>query len=218
MRLVLLGPPGAGKGTQANVLSQKLNLVHLSTGDIFRETAKGQSETGKKLSGYMQRGQLVPDEMVNQVIIEKLKDKSLRDRFVLDGYPRTKPQAAVLDKFLKINKIPLDIVIYMQASNEIIISRLTGRRVCEKCGFNYHIKNIKPKREGICDICGGKLIQREDDKKKTVLKRIEVYNKQTKELIDYYRAQGLLHTVSGDLEVDKLYKVLYKLFKEKGLL
>ena len=218
MRLVLLGPPGAGKGTQAKVLSQNLNLVHLSTGDMFREAAKGKGEAGKKLAEYMQRGELVPDETVNRIVIEKLKDENIQGRFILDGYPRTKLQAAVLDKFLKTNKISLDIVIYMQASSEIIIARLTGRRVCEKCGFNYHIKNIKPKNEGICDICGARLIQRNDDKEETVLKRIKVYNQQTAELIDYYKNQGLLHTVSGDLEAKRLYEVLYKLFDERGLL
>ncbi len=217
MRLILLGPPGAGKGTQAKVLSQKLNLVHLSTGDIFRESAKGSDEIGQRLAGYMQRGQLVPDEIVNQIVIEKLKDKRIQNRFILDGYPRTKAQATSLDEFLAINKIPLDIVVYMQTSEQVIIDRLTGRRICEKCGANYHIKNILPKKEGICDICGGRLIQRDDDKKETVLKRIKVYNQQTAGLIDYYKNKGFLHTVSGDLEVDKLYKILHELFNQEGL-
>lgn len=218
MRLVLLGPPGAGKGTQAKVLSQELNLIHLSTGDIFREAAKKEDEIGKSLSGYMQRGQLVPDEMVNKIVIEKLKDKSIQEKFILDGYPRTKPQAVALDEFLVKNKIPLDMVIYMQTSEQVVIARLTGRRVCGKCGANYHIKNIRPKKDEICDTCGGRLMQRDDDKEKTVLKRIKVYNQQTKELTDYYKNKKLLHTVSGDLEVDKLYDVLYQLFGQRGLL
>ncbi len=219
MRLVLLGPPGAGKGTQAKVLSQKLNLAHLSTGDMFRQAVKKNDETGRKLASFMQQGLLVPDEMVNHVVAERLKDKnSHQGNFILDGYPRTRPQAEVLDKFLIDNKIPLDIVIYMETSQGTVIERLTGRRVCEKCGFNYHIKNIKPKKDGICDTCGGKLIQRKDDNKETVLKRIKIYNEQTAELIGYYKNKGILSTVSGDLEVDKLYKVLYKLFDEKGLL
>ncbi len=218
MRLILLGPPGAGKGTQAKVLSQKLNLVHLSTGDIFRESAKRSDEIGQRLAGYMQRGQLVPDEIVNQIVIKKLKDKRIQNRFILDGYPRTKAQATVLDEFLAINKIPLDIVVYMQTSEQVIIGRLTGRRICEKCGANYHIKNIPPKKDGICDICRGRLIQRDDDKKETVLKRIKVYNQQTAGLIDYYKNKGFLHTVSGDLEVDKLYKILHELFNQEGLI
>ncbi|UCH12797.1 MAG: adenylate kinase [Candidatus Omnitrophota bacterium] len=218
MRLILLGPPGAGKGTQAKVLSQKLNLVHLSTGDIFRESAKRPDEIGQRLTGYMQRGQLVPDEIVNQIVIEKLKDKRIQNRFILDGYPRTKTQATSLDEFLAINKIPLDMVVYMQTSEQVIIDRLTGRRICGKCGANYHIKNILPKKDGICDICGGRLIQRDDDKKETVLKRIKVYNQQTAGLIDYYKNKGFLHTVSGDLEVDRLYKILHELFNEEGLI
>ena len=217
MRLALLGPPGAGKGTQAKVLSQELKLVHLSTGDMFRDAVKRSDQTGRQLAAYMQQGVLVPDEMVNHVVIGRLQDKSIQNNFILDGYPRTKQQAVVLDEFLSENKIPLDVVIYMQTSEETIIMRLTGRRVCAKCGFNYHIKNIKPKRKGICDKCGGKLIQREDDKKETVLKRIDVYNKQIAELIDYYKNKKILHTASGNLEVDKLYKVLYEIFQEKGL-
>ncbi len=218
MRLVLLGPPGAGKGTQAKVLSQKLNLAHLSTGEMFRQAVKKNDETGNKLASFMQQGLLVPDEMVNHVVAERLKDKNIQDDFILDGYPRTYQQAQVLDKFLIDNKIPLDIVVYMETSQDTIIERLTGRRVCEKCGFNYHIKNIRPKKDGICDACSGKLIQRKDDNKETVLKRIKVYNEQTAELIGYYKDKGILSTVSGNLEVDKLYKVLYKLFDEKGLL
>ncbi len=217
MRLVLLGPPGAGKGTQAKVLSQKLNLAHLSTGDIFRVAARKNNKIGKELSSYMQQGKLVPDEMVNHVIIERLKDKNVQGRFILDGYPRTKLQAMVLDKFLNDNKIPLDVVIYMQAKEETIIARLTGRRVCSKCGTNYHLKNVRPRKEGICDTCGEALMQRKDDEKETVLKRIKVYNQQTAELIDYYRNKDLLHTVSGDLEVDKLYDCIYKFFVHQGL-
>jgi adenylate kinase len=217
MRLILLGPPGAGKGTQARVLSQNLKLAHLSTGDIFREAVKNKDKIGQRLAEYMQKGRLVPDMIVNQIVTEKLKGKDIQDKFILDGYPRTRPQAVALDEFLIDNGIPLDAVIYMKAPQKVIIERLTGRRVCEKCGFNYHIKNIPPKKEGICDQCGGRLIQRDDDKKQTVLKRLKVYERQTAELIDYYEKQGILHSVRGDLEVDKLYALLYKFFKEKGI-
>lgn len=218
MRMLLLGPPGAGKGTQARVLSQNLNLAHLSTGDIFREAAKRQDEIGRKLTEYMNKGQLVPDEIVNQAVVEKLKDKSIQDRFILDGYPRTEDQAVALDEFLAANKIPLDLVIYMQASEKVIIERLTGRLVCEKCAANFHIKNIPPEKDGICDKCGARLLQREDDKEETVRKRLKVYEQQTAGLINYYKKQGILNTVSADLQVDKLYKVLYELFKQKRLI
>ena len=218
MRLVLLGPPGAGKGTQAKVLSQNLGLIHLSTGNIFREAAKKQDELGNQLADFMQRGELVPNDIVNKIVMEKLKDKDLQDRFILDGYPRTGRQAAVLDEFLEKNNIPLDIVIYMQTSKEVAIERLTGRRVCEKCGMNYHVKNIKPKKPGVCDTCNVNLIQREDDNEETVLKRFDIYHEQTSELISYYKEKGILETVSGDLQVNKLYKVLNTLFEQKGLL
>lgn len=218
MRLVLLGPPGAGKGTQANVLSQNLNLIHLSTGNIFRETAKKQDELGKTLSECMQKGILVPDELVNQIVIKRLEDKSIQDKFILDGYPRTKQQAMVLDEFLISNSITLNMVVYMKCSKDVIVERLTGRRVCSSCGLNYHIKNIPPKINGICDKDGARLIQRKDDEKETVLKRIEIYNQKTSELIDYYKEKELLYTVSGNMDARELFKELYKLFDEKRLL
>ncbi|MFH0732066.1 MAG: adenylate kinase [Candidatus Omnitrophota bacterium] len=218
MRLILLGPPGAGKGTQAKVLSQNLNLAHLSTGDIFREAAKKNDAIGKELSNYMQKGQLVPDETVNQAVFERLKDKKIQGAFILDGYPRTRLQAVALDKFLKGSKIPIDIVIYMETTEDTVVSRLTGRRVCFECSAIYHLKNMPPKKENVCDKCGKPLMQRDDDKKETVLKRLKVYKQQTAELIDYYKEKGILETVSGDMEVDKLYRVLNKLFDKKGLL
>ncbi|MBN1405621.1 MAG: adenylate kinase [Candidatus Omnitrophica bacterium] len=217
MRIVLLGPPGAGKGTQAKVLSNNLKLAHLSTGDMFRDAVKSGSVAGKKLSEYMQQGLLVPDETVNEIITQKLKDESIQNNFVLDGYPRTLPQAVELDKFLKSNKIPLDYVIYMQASEDVVISRLTGRRVCEKCGYNYHIKNIPPKKSGICDYDGAELYQRKDDEEETVRRRWKVYSEQTALLIDYYAGKAILREVDGDLDVDALNKYLNALFQNENL-
>ncbi|HEO63985.1 MAG TPA: adenylate kinase [Candidatus Omnitrophica bacterium] len=218
MRLVLLGPPGAGKGTQAKVLSQDLNIPHISTGDIFRDTVKENTPLGRELAGYMQKGVLVPDDIVNRAVFERLKKEDASGGFILDGYPRTKPQAAVFDEMLKKSGMSLDIVIYMETSKNIIVKRLTGRRICSKCGANYHITNIPPKKEGVCDACGGKLIQRDDDSEQTVLKRIKIYNEQTAGLIDYYQDKGLLCKVSGDLEVDKLNRVLNEFFVKEGLL
>lgn len=219
MRLVLLGPPGAGKGTQAKVLSNRLNMPHISTGDMFRKAKASGSELGRKLADYMNRGVLVPDDVVNEIVVERLREDSLEARgFILDGYPRTRQQAEVLDKELDKANAQLNLVIYMKTSKETILARLTGRRVCKECGKIYHIKNIPSKQEGICDGCGGELYQRDDDKKETVLRRLEVYEEQTKELIDYYKNKGALKTVSGDLEVRQLYDVLYELFGREGLL
>lgn len=219
MRLVLLGPPGAGKGTQAKVLSNNLHIPHLSTGDIFREVKESGSELGKKLDGYMEQGVLVPDEIVNQIVIEGLNRDDVKEAgFILDGYPRTRPQAEVLDRALGGMGVNLDLVIYMKTSKKRILSRLTGRRVCRRCGRIFHLKNIPPKKEGRCDFCQGELYLREDDKEETVIKRLEVYQKQTQELIDYYTKKQILKTVSGDLEVRQLYDVLYELFGKEGLL
>ena len=219
MRLVLLGPPGAGKGTQAKVLSNKLSIPHISTGDIFREAKKSGSDLGKKLADYMNRGVLVPDEIVNQIVVDRLQKDDIKEAgFILDGYPRTGQQAKALDKALEEIGLNLDSVIYMKTSKDIILFRLTGRRICKNCGGIFHIKNIPSKEEGVCDHCGGELYQRDDDHEETVLKRLDVYEGQTKELIDYYNQKGILKTASGDLDVRQLYDVLYELFGKEGLL
>ncbi len=219
MRLVLLGPPGAGKGTQAKVLSGKLSLVHISTGDMFRQASKSGKELGRKLADYMNRGVLVPDEVVNQIVIERLSEADVKDTgFILDGYPRTKEQARVLDEALNDMGMHLDVVVYMKTSKKVILSRLTGRRICRQCGSIFHVQNIAPKVPGICDYCDGELYQRDDDKEDTVLKRLQVYQDQTKELIDYYTKNDVLKTVSGDLEVRQLYDVLYELFGSERLI
>lgn len=219
MRLVLLGPPGAGKGTQAKVLSNKLHIPHISTGDIFREAKQSGSELGNRLSDYMNQGVLVPDEIVNQIVAERLQREDVKDAgFILDGYPRTSQQAEALDEVLDNIALHIDSVIFIKTSKETIIVRLTGRRVCKGCGSIFHIKNIPPKEEGVCDYCGSQLYQRDDDKEETVLKRLQVYEGQTKELVDYYSQKDVLKTVSGDLEVRQLYDVLYQLFGKEGLL
>jgi adenylate kinase len=219
LRIVLLGPPGAGKGTQAKVLSDKLNILHISTGDMFRDAKKSGSELGKELSDYMNRGVLVPDDIVNRIVVERLKKDDVKDSgFILDGYPRTSNQAEALDEALGHIGMNLDMVIYMKTSNEIILKRLTGRRICSQCGSIFHVQNIPPKKEDVCDYCNGQLYQRDDDKEDTVLKRLDVYNQQTQELIDYYQKRSILKTVSGDLDVRQLYDVLYELFGSEGML
>jgi len=218
MKIVLLGPPGAGKGTQAQVLSKDLQAPHVSTGDMLREALKAATPLGLQAKGYMEKGGLVPDDVVIALVEERLSKSDAGKGFILDGFPRTPEQAKSLDRSLEKMKKPLDLVLYFKTSLEIILMRLTGRRVCGQCGKNYHLKNFKPKAEGICDACGGKLVQRPDDKEETIRQRLKVYEDQTAPLIDYYSRKGLLQEVSGDLDVKELNAQLMALFKSKQLL
>lgn len=217
MRLVLLGPPGAGKGTQAKVLSQTYAIPHISTGDILREAVKNNAPVGKKAKAYMDKGELVPDDVVNQIVVERIGEDDAARGFILDGFPRTRVQAQRLDESLGELGIALDLVLYFETSNRVAIARLSGRRVCRKCGANFHITNIPPKVNGVCDHCGGELYQRPDDSEETVKNRLVVYEQQTKELVEYYRGKGLLRTVSGDLDVQEVFVILSKMFKDEGL-
>lgn len=217
MNLILLGPPGAGKGTQSVVLAGKYGLPHISTGDILRESVKAGQPLGLKAKEYMDKGALVPDEVVTGIAADRLKKPDTKKGFILDGFPRTIAQAEDLDKELNKMGRRIDLVLYFATSTDVAIERLTGRRVCKSCGFNYHVKNIPPKKDGICDKCGGPLIHRVDDNEATVRNRLKVYEDQTKPLIDYYTKQGTLKKVSGDMSVDELFKVLSKLFKEAKL-
>lgn len=217
MKLVLLGPPGAGKGTQSVVLSREYKIPHVSTGDILRAAVKNASPMGLKAKTFMDKGELVPDEIVTGIVVERLKQPDTKKGYILDGFPRTLKQALDLDEALKSMGESLDMVIYFETTAKVAIERLSGRRVCKKCGFNYHVKNIPPKKEGICDKCGGELFQRPDDKEATVLNRLKVYEEQTKPLIEYYTKKGNLKKVSGDLGVDELFKVLAGMFQDAGV-
>lgn len=217
MKLVLLGPPGAGKGTQGLVLSKKHAVPHISTGDILREAVKRSLPLGLKAKAYMEKGELVPDEIVTGVVVERLKEKDAKGGFILDGFPRTLKQARDLDKALAGIGSGIDMVLYFETSPEVAIDRLSGRRVCKGCGFNYHTKNIPPKKEGVCDKCGGVLFQRPDDKAETVRNRLKVYEIQTKPLIEYYAKKGVLKKVSGDMNVDELLNVLSRVFADAKL-
>ncbi len=217
MKLILLGPPGAGKGTQSVVLAGKYGLPHISMGDILRESVKAGQALGLKAKEYMDRGALVPDEVVTGIAVERLKQPDAKKGFILDGFPRTIAQGEDLDKELNKMGRKIDLVLYFATSTGVAIERRTGRRVCKSCGFNYHIKNIPSKKDGICDKCGGPLIHRVDDNEATVRNRLKVYEDQTKPLIDYYAKQGILKRISGDMGVNELFKVLSKLFKEAKL-
>ena len=217
MRLVLLGPPGAGKGTQASVLCVNFDLLHLSTGDLLREAVKNNTDEGVQAKSYMDKGDLVPDNVVARMITQKLKEEDVSAGFILDGFPRTKKQAEILEAALVEMNLPLDMVVYFETTEDVILTRLTGRRICRSCGKIFHITNIPPKVEGVCDACNGELYQRGDDKEETIKNRIDVYNKETKELIDYYQEKKILQRASGNLDVDDLFAVLKDTFEKAGL-
>lgn len=217
MKLVLLGPPGAGKGTQAKVLSEDYNIPHISTGDILREAVKAKTPVGMKAREFMDRGGLVPDEVVIEIVAERVARPDCKKGFILDGFPRTGAQAKALDSTLAQLKCPIDLVLYFKTSVETIIQRLSGRRVCRNCAATYHIRNIPPKVTGKCDLCGGELYQRDDDKEETVRNRIKVYESTVPQVIDYYEAKGILRTVSGDMDVDEANAYLSKLFLKENI-
>lgn len=217
MRLIFLGPPGAGKGTQAEELLHRLKISRISTGEILRQNVKDETSIGRKAKRYMEQGQLVPDEVVIQMTVERIAQDAKKG-FVLDGFPRTLEQARRLDESLNELGSAIDLVINFETSESTIVERLSGRRICRKCGANYHIDNIPPRKVGICDRCGGRLYQRTDDKPETIKKRLEVYRKSSSGIINYYSSRGILETVSGDLDVERGYEALVKKLRERDIL
>jgi adenylate kinase len=202
MRIILLGPPGAGKGTQAKTLAEKLNLAHISTGDILRQNVKEATDLGKEARRFMEQGLLVPDELVDRMLSQRLDTPDTQKGFILDGYPRNLNQAKTLENMLSKRNTGIDLVVYLNTSVPVIIQRLTGRLVCSSCRANFHVKNMPPKISDVCDNCGGKLYQRTDDSEETVKRRIEVYNKEVSSLLQYYEAKQKLHRLSGDEDAD----------------
>lgn len=204
MRLILLGPPGAGKGTQAKRVIEEFDIPHISTGDIFRKNIKEKTELGQKVEGLLAEGKLVPDELTIEIVWDRLDQEDCKNGFLLDGFPRTIPQAEALDEGLAKRGLKLDRVLNIDVDKDSLVKRLSGRRVCTNCGASYHIDNNPPKVEGICDVCQTPVIQREDDKEQTVLDRIKVYDSQTKPLVDFYNKQDLVFTVDGTLPIDEI--------------
>ena len=208
MKIIMLGAPGAGKGTQAKQIADKYSIPHISTGDIFRAKIKNGTELGKKAKQYMDQGALVPDELTCDLVMDRIQQDDCKNGFVLDGFPRTIPQAEALDAALgKINE-KMDYAIDVDVPDENIVNRMSGRRACLNCGATYHLISIPPKVEGICDRCGSEIVLREDDKPETVQKRLKVYHEQTQPLIDYYKNQGILKSVDGTQPMDEVFKAI----------
>jgi adenylate kinase len=216
LRIILLGPPGAGKGTQAKLLQEEFNACQVSTGDILRKAVAEQSPVGKEAAEYINRGALVPDSVIVKLVAERLNDKDCRKSFILDGFPRTIPQAQSLEEILKKMGLGLDHVLLMQVSPELIVERLAGRRTCKGCGAPYHRSFDAPKQEGVCDRCGGELRQRDDDREETVRARLDVYDAQTAPLVDYYRQRGILREIDGVGKVEDIQKRVIKALGEPG--
>ncbi len=214
MRIILLGPPGAGKGTQAKAMARRLELPHISTGDLLRQNVSEGTSLGKQAKGFMNKGMLVPDELVARMLSARFKQQDIKKGFMLDGYPRNLAQARTLADMLKDGGMKIDAVIYLDTSESVVIQRLGGRLVCKSCGANFHIKNMPPKVKGVCDNCGGALYQRADDNEATIKNRLNVYEKEVSGLIEYYRKAGLLQRVPADedapLVLDKIVKLLQR--------
>lgn len=205
MKVVMLGAPGAGKGTQAKMIAAKYDVPHISTGDIFRANIKEGTELGKKAKSYMDQGLLVPDELVVDLVVDRLQQEDCNNGYILDGFPRTIPQAEALDAALNKLNTKLDVALDIDVADDFIVKRMGGRRACVTCGATYHIVNIPSKKEGICDTCGGELVLRDDDKPETVEKRLKVYHEQTKPLIDYYKNSGILVTLDGTKDMNEVF-------------
>ena len=211
MKIIMLGAPGAGKGTQAKMIAEKYGIPHISTGDIFRANIKNQTELGMEAKKYMDEGKLVPDELTVKILLDRVAKEDCANGYVLDGFPRTIPQAEVLNDALNKLNDAVDFAIDVDVPDENIVRRMSGRRACVTCGATYHVVYNAPKVEGVCDACGEKLILRDDDKPETVLNRLSVYHEQTQPLIEYYTAKGVLRTVDGTKDMNEVFEDIIKI-------
>ena len=214
MKIIMLGAPGAGKGTQAKMIADKYGVPHVSTGDIFRANIKNGTELGMEAKKYMDQGLLVPDELTVKILLDRVSQPDCKNGYVLDGFPRTIPQAEALDKALAELGESIDYAIDVDVPDENIVKRMSGRRACVSCGATYHVVHVPPKKEGICDRCGSELILRDDDKPETVKNRLDVYHKQTQPLIDFYTKKGVLKTVDGTVDMQDVFKAIVAILGE----
>ena len=208
MKIIMLGAPGAGKGTQAKMIADKYGVPHISTGDIFRANIKNGTELGMEAKKYMDQGLLVPDELTGRILLDRVAQDDCKNGYVLDGFPRTIPQAEVLDSELTKLGDHIDYAINVDVPDENIVKRMSGRRACLTCGATYHIEHVPPKKEGICDVCGSELVLRDDDKPETVKNRLNVYHEQTQPLIDFYTEKGVLKTVDGTVPMEEVFAAI----------
>lgn len=208
MKIIMLGAPGAGKGTQAKMIADKYGVPHVSTGDIFRANIKNDTELGMEAKKYMDQGLLVPDELTVRILLDRVAQDDCKNGYVLDGFPRTIPQAEVLDSELTKLGDHIDYAINVDVPDENIVKRMSGRRACLTCGATYHIEHVPPKKEGICDVCGSELVLRDDDKPETVKNRLNVYHEQTQPLIDFYTEKGVLKTVDGTVPMEEVFAAI----------
>ncbi|MCC8081880.1 MAG: adenylate kinase [Lachnospiraceae bacterium] len=213
MKIIMLGAPGAGKGTQAKKIADKYGIPHISTGDIFRANLKAGTELGQKAKVYMDQGLLVPDELTCDLVVDRISNEDCKEGFILDGFPRTIPQAECLTDALKVRGESMDFAVDVDVPDENIITRMSGRRACVNCGATYHIINIPTKVDGICDRCGNEVVLRADDEPETVKKRLDVYHAQTQPLIDYYKQQGILKTVDGTQPMEAVFENIIALLE-----
>ena len=211
MKIVMLGAPGAGKGTQAKMIADKYTIPHISTGDIFRANIKEGTPLGLEAKSYMDQGKLVPDELTVKILLDRVAKDDCKNGYVLDGFPRTIPQANVLKEALEKTNDKIDYAINVDVPDENIVRRMSGRRACVTCGATYHIEHVPPKTEGICDKCGSALILRDDDKPETVLNRLKIYHEQTQPLIDFYNNEGILKEVDGTIDVKDVFENITKI-------
>jgi len=214
MKIITLGAPGAGKGTQAKMIADKYQIPHISTGDIFRSNIKSGTELGMEAKKYMDQGQLVPDELTVKILLDRVANEDCKNGYVLDGFPRTIPQATVLENALNDLNESIDFAIDVAVADEVIINRMSGRRACVACGATYHIVNIPPAVEGICDRCNSELILRDDDQEETVKNRLKVYHDQTQPLIDFYTQRNVLHAVDGTLSLNEVFDKIIEILGE----